>query len=107
MNRAEMEAVIWQAMRVWRVTCPAPVRFADTILAAADRYARPEGHDQASRRAALALATSTVVHYGSSRRACRKAPAGGRVTLSLDPVTVTCRRCKQTRPYAAALREAS
>lgn len=45
MNREELEAVIWQAMRKHTVTTRKPVVFIEDILRAADAYAAEDSED--------------------------------------------------------------
>jgi hypothetical protein len=104
MTRDSLEAVIWRAMRAHLVTCPGPVDFVDTLLKAADGYARDtyQAGLIADRRKALAEAVSGVaVHYAAGlerdRAACRRKGA-----TTPDARQVTCGACKRTGLYLSA-----
>ena len=110
MTRAELEAAIWQAMKTYRVTCLAPVRFTDAVLRAADGYAAAEAAVTGQRRRDLAAAVrpaTTTVHFGTTARACGGTLPNWQPALTTDPARVTCGRCKNSGTYRRALAEAS
>jgi hypothetical protein len=109
--RERLEAAIRRALAaaalaiIGDAPATAPLnRAVEEILAAADAYAAGDsGQVTALRRGVLASARTPPLHWldGAGGPACQPAGAGGACTG--DSAAVTCRPCRCTAAYRAAL----